>query len=113
MSATNSGGIFGSKSAESVAPGSTAQTASSIFTKSAADSSTSIFGKAGATIQSGTGLLGKPKDNESDGLASTITSSNTPTMGTQSQTATMKPSIFSGMGGQSLAGGQSTQASSM
>lgn len=109
MSSGNTGGIFGSKPAESVTPGSDPQTTSSLFNKSATDTAPSIFGKASAISQPGTGTLGKPKDGESAGLAGT--SINTPSTETQSQTAS-KPSIFPTAGNPSLATGQGTQASS-
>lgn len=111
MSAKDTGGIFGSKPAESNTPGSTPQTTSSLFNRSGTDTATGIFGKAGATSQSSTGILGKSKDSVSDGLASTTASGNTPNTGVQSQTANTNPySIFHSTG---MAGGQSTQVSSM
>lgn len=111
MSAKDTGGIFGSKPAVSNTSGSIPQTTSSLFNKSATDTATGIFGKSGATSQSSTGILGKPKDSDSDGLASTAASGNTPNTGVQSQTANTNPySIFNSTG---MTGGQSTQASSM
>ena len=114
MSAKDSGGMFGFKPSESSIPGSTPQPNSSLFGKNATNTTTSIFSKSGESSQPSAGMLSTPKESKPDGLAFTKLSSNTPNAGVQSQTGTTKPNpFFSVAGSQSLAGGQSTQASGM